>query len=108
MNWKRELAKLAAILGLFAALYLAPLDAAWLNNALGEGLRFAQDYARQHACQALLPSLILAGAISAFINKASVMKYLGARASKPLAYGVASVSGTQTTSTVALALCFMK
>jgi len=34
------------------------------------------------------------GAIGVFISQASVMKYLGARANKVLAYGVASVSGS--------------
>jgi uncharacterized membrane protein YraQ (UPF0718 family) len=38
--------------------------------------------------------LYIAGAIGVFISQASVMKYLGARANKILAYGVASVSGT--------------
>ncbi len=33
-------------------------------------------------------------AISVFVNQASVIRYLGPKANKPLAYGVASVSGT--------------
>src|SRR3990172_4976171 len=36
----------------------------------------------------------IAGAISVFVGQASVMKYLGARAGKARAYGVASVAGT--------------
>jgi len=42
----------------------------------------------------LIPAFFIAGAIAVFINQASVMKYLGARANKVLAYGVASVSGS--------------
>ncbi|HQK89463.1 MAG TPA: permease, partial [Acidobacteriota bacterium] len=39
-------------------------------------------------------AFFIAGAISVFISQASVMKYLGAKANKVVAYGVASVSGT--------------
>ena len=42
----------------------------------------------------LAPALFIAGAIAVFVNQASVMKYLGPRANKGLAYGVASVSGS--------------
>jgi hypothetical protein len=42
----------------------------------------------------LVPAFFIAGAIGVFVSRASVMKYLGARANKVLAYGVASVSGT--------------
>jgi uncharacterized membrane protein YraQ (UPF0718 family) len=42
----------------------------------------------------LIPAFFIAGAIAVFISQASVMKYLGAKANKLLAYGVASVSGT--------------
>jgi hypothetical protein len=38
--------------------------------------------------------LFIAGAISTFVNQASVMRYLGPKANKAMAYGVASVSGT--------------
>ena len=54
----------------------------------------AQWYAREHVLLCLIPAFFIAGAIAVFINKASVMKYLGARANKALAYGVASVSGS--------------
>jgi hypothetical protein len=42
----------------------------------------------------LVPAFFIAGAIGVFVSQASVMKYLGARANKILAYGVASISGT--------------
>jgi hypothetical protein len=41
-----------------------------------------------------VPAFFIAGAIAVFVSQASVMKYLGAKANKVLAYGVASVSGT--------------
>jgi hypothetical protein len=42
----------------------------------------------------LIPALFIAGGISVFVNQSSVMRYLGPQAPKPVAYGVASVSGT--------------
>jgi hypothetical protein len=41
-----------------------------------------------------VPAFFIAGAIAVFISPNAVMKYLGPNAPKPLAYGVASVSGT--------------
>ena len=43
---------------------------------------------------ASFPAFFIAGAIGVFVSQASVMKYLGPKANKALAYGVASVSGT--------------
>jgi uncharacterized membrane protein YraQ (UPF0718 family) len=93
MNWKRESKKMALILGMFALAYFMPVDGAWCDNAVGGGLRMVQDYARRHALQSLLPAILLAGAISAFLNKSAVLKYLGAGANRAVAYAVASVSG---------------
>ncbi len=59
-----------------------------------EALLLAHWYAREHVIFCLIPAFFIAGAISVFISKASVMRYLGPQAPKPLAYGVASVSGT--------------
>ncbi|HPN84885.1 MAG TPA: permease, partial [Victivallales bacterium] len=42
----------------------------------------------------LVPAFFIAGAIGVFVSQASVMKYLGQKANKIIAYGVASVSGT--------------
>ncbi|MBS3821988.1 MAG: permease, partial [Phycisphaerae bacterium] len=42
----------------------------------------------------LVPAFFIAGAIASFISQQSVMKYLGPNASKPLAYGMASISGS--------------
>lgn len=59
-----------------------------------EALELTKWYAREHVILCLLPAFWIAGAISAFFSKESVMKYLGPGAPKVAAYGVASVSGT--------------
>lgn len=91
---KQEWKRLLLFAGLFAALYFMPLGTARFDGAVAESLYLAQDYAREHVVLCLLPAFWIAGAIAAFISQASVIRYLGPKAKKPLAYGVASVSGT--------------
>lgn len=65
----------------------------WLM-ALVEAAAMLHEYAREHVLLCLVPAFFIAGAISVFVSQASVMKYLGAGASKWVAYPVAAVSGT--------------
>ncbi|MPM84834.1 hypothetical protein SDC9_131910 [bioreactor metagenome] len=61
---------------------------------LTESVAMMADYAREHVLLCLIPAFFIAGAISVFVSQQSVMKYLGAKAKKWIAYSVASVSGT--------------
>ena len=98
MNWKQEWKPLSAILLVFAICYWLPVD--WLQasrrveNAVWESLHLVKWYAQEHVLLCLVPAFFIAGAVGVFVSQAAVMKYLGPRASKPLAYGVASVSGS--------------
>lgn len=98
MNWKEEWKKLALLVGLFLACFYLPVKEAdglgRLTNALLESLHLVKWYAREHVLLCLVPAFFIAGAIGVFVSQASVMKYLGAKANKILAYGVASVSGS--------------
>lgn len=94
MNWKTEWKKLAWITGIFLAFFYLPVGNARFDNAIMESLHLAKWYAQEHVLLCLVPAFFIAGAIAVFVSQASVMKYLGAKASKVLAYGVASVSGT--------------
>src|SRR3989339_347309 len=76
-----------------AAPYL-PVGDPRFDGGVSEALHLVRWYAREHVVLCLLPAFFIAGAISVFVSQASVMKYLGPTAPKPLAYGVASVSGT--------------
>lgn len=78
---------------MLACFYL-PLGSSRFNGAIQEALHLVKWYAREHVLLCLVPAFFIAGAIAVFVSRASVMKYLGARANKVLAYGVASVSGT--------------
>jgi len=94
MDWKREWKPLASIIAVFMACYYLPVGTSRFDNAVTEALFLLQEYAREHVVLCLVPAFFIAGAIAVFVSQASVLKYLGAKANKVLAYGVASVSGT--------------
>ena len=94
VDWKSEWKKLAVILGVFLAFFYLPVGTERFDNAIMEALYLAKWYAQEHVLLCLVPAFFIAGAISVFVGQGSVMKYLGAKANKILAYGVASVSGS--------------
>ncbi len=93
MGFKGEWKKLTLIAVVFLACFYLPVGAKRFDNAVMESLYLVKWYAQEHVLLCLIPAFFIAGAISVFVSQASVMKYLGARANKVLAYGVASVSG---------------
>ncbi|MBN2185086.1 MAG: permease [Candidatus Krumholzibacteriota bacterium] len=98
MIWKNEWKKLAILVVGFLACFYLPLEYLrdWARpwNAFQEAFYLVRWYAREHVLLCLIPAFFIAGAIAVFVSQSSIMKYLGARANKILAYGVASVSGT--------------
>jgi len=93
IDWKQEWKKLAGIVAVFAAFFWLPMGWDRFTGGTMEALHLAKWYAREHVLLCLVPAFFIAGAIGVFVSQASVMKYLGAKANKVLAYGVASVSG---------------
>ncbi len=91
---KAELKKLLIIVAVFLGCFFLPIGVSRFDSAIMESLYLVKWYAREHVLLCLIPAFFIAGAISVFVSQASVMKYLGAKANKVLAYGVASVSGT--------------
>ena len=94
MGWKSECKKLAVIVAVFAGCYWLPIGTSRFDNAVIESLQLVKSYAREHVLLCLVPAFFIAGGISVFVSQASVMKYLGAKANKVLAYGVASIAGS--------------
>jgi len=94
VDWKKEWKPLALIIVVFLACFYLPVGTVRFDNAVMEALHLVKWYAQEHVLLCLVPAFFIAGAIAVFISQASVMKYLGAKANKVLAYGVASVSGT--------------
>lgn len=93
MKWKNEWKVLLLMTGVFLLSFFLPVNSIRFQNALMEALHMLKEYAQLHVILCLLPALFIAGAISVFISQAAVIKYLGARANKIIAYAVASVSG---------------
>jgi len=91
---RHELKIFAVLATVFGAVYFLPVGTARFDGAVSEALELTKWYAREHVVLCLLPAFWIAGAIAAFVSEASVMRYLGPKAPKPLAYGVGSVAGT--------------
>ncbi|MCK9457998.1 MAG: permease [Candidatus Ozemobacteraceae bacterium] len=92
--WKREWKNFLAIVAVFLVCYYLPVGTKRFDNAVLEAFHLVKWYAQEHVLLCLVPAFFIAGAVGVFVSQASVMKYLGAKANKVLAYGVAAVSGT--------------
>jgi len=84
----------AWIVAVFLACYFLPVGAARFDGALLEAFHLVRWYAREHVLLCLVPAFAIAGAIAVFVRQGAVMRYLGPTAPKPLAYAVASISGS--------------
>ncbi|MDH7593140.1 MAG: permease [Methanomicrobiales archaeon] len=52
------------------------------------------EYLAEHVVTCLVPAFFIAGAIAVFIKKEAILKYFSPESPKPIAYGLASISGT--------------
>lgn len=64
-----------------------------LSVVLMSGLLNVYSYLSEHVLTCLIPAFFIAGAISAFIKKDAILKYLGPNVKKTISYPIASVSG---------------
>jgi uncharacterized membrane protein YraQ (UPF0718 family) len=94
IDWKSEWKILALMAVAFAIFFWLPVGWPRFDGAVTEALALTKWYAREHVLLCLVPAFFIAGAIASFVSQAAVMKYLGPKAPKVVAYGVASVSGT--------------
>ncbi|WP_253450946.1 permease [Halomonas sp. Y3] len=85
---------LGAVVGIFLLIYFMPAGTARFDNAVLEGIRLTHWYAQEHVILCLLPAFVIAGAMATYLSQGAVMRYLGPSAPKPVAFGMASVSGT--------------
>ncbi|MBQ2821959.1 MAG: permease [Thermoguttaceae bacterium] len=96
---KKEIGKFLALLGVFLAAYFIPVGEESVRQALLKGFEMLQWYAVYHTLGCVVPAMFIAGAISTFASRESVLRFLGPGSNRILAYGTASVSG------VVLAVC---
>ena len=90
----KEVTKFGLMVAVVAAAWALPVGEPRVQGALVEAFAMLHEYARDHILLCLVPAFFIAGAIRVFVSQASVMKYLGAGASKWIAYPMAAVSGT--------------
>jgi hypothetical protein len=90
----RERTKLVLLVTAFGAAYFLPVESPRVQGAFVEGLWLLKDYARQHVLLCLVPAFFIAGAIGQFVSQEAVVRHLGVSAPRPVAYAVASVSGS--------------
>ena len=90
----RELKIFLSFVAIFLAAYFIPFTSPKVANAVVEAFVLLQWYARNHTLACVVPALFIAGGITTFLSKESVLKHLGPKANKVEAYSVASVSGT--------------
>ena len=71
-----------------------PTDSSLFKESLSSAVFLLHDYARKHVLTCLVPAMFIAGAISLFVKKDVVLKYLGSESNILLSYTIASVSGS--------------
>jgi len=93
-NNPRQTWLLLTMLAVFFVIFFIPVGTERFDNAVLEAIYLTNWYAREHVILCLLPAFLIAGAMAVYISQGAVMRHLGPQASKPVAFGVASISGT--------------
>ena len=94
MSWKTEWKYLLWIVAGFLICFYLPVGNSRFDHAVLEAFYLVKWYAQEHVLLCLIPAFFIAGGIGVFVSQGAVMKYLGPKANKVIAYFVASVSGT--------------
>jgi len=84
---------LTLIFIVFLIALFVPFSNPRILNGVREALLMLNDYAKKHVLLCIVPALFIAAAIVVFLNQQAIIKYLGPKANKGIAYLVASVSG---------------
>jgi len=90
----KEISIFIFLVGLFLLFYFMPTESALFSGAILSGLELLNEYARQHVLTCLLPAFFIAGAISVFVKKDFILRYLSGQTKKYISYSLASVSGS--------------
>jgi len=90
---RREWKALTLVIGGFALLYFMPMDSSKFTAAILSGFALLNEYAQEHVLTCLVPAFFIAGAISVFVRKDVILRYLGSQANRVVSYSLASVSG---------------
>lgn len=71
-----------------------PIESQTSSTPILSGFNLLHEYAVQHVLTCLVPAFFIAGAISVFVRKEAILKYLAQTSKKYISYSIASVSGS--------------
>jgi uncharacterized membrane protein YraQ (UPF0718 family) len=83
---KKDINTFIFLVVLFLLFYFMPIDSALFTDAIISGFKLLNECARQHVLTCLVPAFFIAGAISVFVKKDFVLRYLGGQAKKYISY----------------------
>ncbi|MCL2484526.1 MAG: permease [Endomicrobia bacterium] len=92
-EWKRLLVYITA----FLIIYHLPIGSKQFDSAVLNSIASLNAYFKEHFLFGLFPAMFIAGALSVFLKSNEIIKYMGAKANKFVAYLFASVSGLSLT-----------
>lgn len=78
----------------FFAFYFMPTENQLFSEAIISGFNLLHEYTTKHVPTCLVPAFFIAGAISVFVRKEAILKYLGQKSRRCISYSIASVSGS--------------
>ena len=64
-----------------------------ISEIFNSGVETLGEYLSAHVLTCLVPAFFIAGAITVFVTKTTILKYFGTQAKKYISYSIASVSG---------------
>jgi len=93
MTDKKEIWKFIILIGFFLLFFFLPFGNTTVQESIIAGFELLGEYAREHVLLCLVPAFFVAGTIAVFVNRNAILKLLGPKAKKWIAYPVASSAG---------------
>ena len=90
---KTEITKFLILIGFFLLFFFLPFGNTTVQDSIIAGFELLGEYAREHVLLCLVPAFLVAGTIAVFVNRNAILKLLGPKAKKWIAYPVASAAG---------------
>ncbi len=90
---KKEIWKFVLLTGIFFVFFFLPFGNSRVQESIIAGFELLGEYAREHVLLCLVPAFFVAATIAVFVDKNAILKLLGPKATKWIAYTVASSAG---------------
>lgn len=90
---KKELYKILLLVAGFLFFYFVPFSNDSVQTAILNGFAMLGSYGKEHVLLCLVPAFFIAGTITVFVKKDFILKLLGPKSKKIIAYPIAAISG---------------